>query len=139
MAMSDDKVPRLHKTGPNPWDYEYNPVVGQKVTFVGVNGEELTDTISSVHHSPAQAAIWPELNAWQRTMRRLNPWRKPLQPVRAASLPEVTIRTEKQRHADLLASVADTVEKLTNPPISKRGWLFQLWLGFLRKIGLGNQ
>lgn len=38
--------PGLHKVGENPWDYVYNPAVGQKVTFVDVDGTRLTGTIT---------------------------------------------------------------------------------------------
>lgn len=31
--------PGLHQVGPNPWDYEYNPAKGQRIGFVGVDGE----------------------------------------------------------------------------------------------------
>lgn len=33
-----EKVPGLHKTGPNPWDYEFNPAKGMKISSVGLDG-----------------------------------------------------------------------------------------------------
>lgn len=38
--MSDEeKQPGLHKVGPNPWDYEFNPAKGMKIASVGLDGE----------------------------------------------------------------------------------------------------
>lgn len=38
--------PGVHKVGANPWDYVYNPAVGQTMTFVNVDGTSLTGTIT---------------------------------------------------------------------------------------------
>jgi hypothetical protein len=46
MANKEDKRrPGLHRVGPNPWDFEYKPVKGQRVSVVLSNGKMYTSTI----------------------------------------------------------------------------------------------
>lgn len=40
------KEPGLHRVGPNPWDYEYNPAKGQRVGFKYLDGEVLYGTVT---------------------------------------------------------------------------------------------
>lgn len=49
--QADDELrrhlnPGLHRTGPNPWDFEFNPAKGMKVAFVDVDGRRFDGTIS---------------------------------------------------------------------------------------------
>lgn len=41
-----DKTLGLNRIGPNPWDYEYNPAKGQRVTFIDLDGTSLTGVIT---------------------------------------------------------------------------------------------
>ena len=41
--------PGLHKVGPEPYDYVYNPEWGQKVSFIGTDGKMVTGHISVVY------------------------------------------------------------------------------------------
>lgn len=44
--MKEDKrKPGLHRVGPNPWDFEYRPVRGQQVSFVGIDGVTYTEVV----------------------------------------------------------------------------------------------
>lgn len=38
--------PGLHRVGPNPWDYEYNPAKGQRVGFVDIDGNLMLGTVA---------------------------------------------------------------------------------------------
>jgi hypothetical protein len=40
--------PGLHRVGPDPWDFVFNPEVGMKMRVVGVNGKEFDTVISAV-------------------------------------------------------------------------------------------
>lgn len=42
-----ERVPGLHRVGPNPWDYEYNPAEGQRVSFVDLDGTTLSGVITA--------------------------------------------------------------------------------------------
>jgi len=44
----ENKNPGLHKIGPAPYDYVYNPAKGQKVSFVGIDGHVYTGTVTNV-------------------------------------------------------------------------------------------
>lgn len=107
---------------------------GSKIA-IEKDGVLYQDTISDVRWSSPEPAVWPHLTAGKRLLRRLTParWRKPLQPIRAAKLAEVTIRTPMQRYADLLDNVATTVAQLTAVPV-KVSW----WRRLLRAVGLGG-
>lgn len=38
--------PGLHRIGPNPWDFEYNPAKGQRIGVVDVDGKTFYGTVS---------------------------------------------------------------------------------------------
>lgn len=69
--------------------------VGDKVAFQSRDGIIYTDTIQAMTYTSAEPAIWPTLSRWQSFLRRMTPsrWRKPLEPIRAATLPTVAIKT----------------------------------------------
>lgn len=46
MKGYEDLGPGLHKVGPKPYDYVFNPSVGQRVIFVGPDGREFRGAIS---------------------------------------------------------------------------------------------
>ena len=37
--------PGLHRVGPAPYDFVYNPAKGQRVTFIGLDGRQFTGTV----------------------------------------------------------------------------------------------
>lgn len=38
--------PGLHRIGPEPFAFVFNPAVGQKVTFVGLDGRAITGIVT---------------------------------------------------------------------------------------------
>jgi hypothetical protein len=56
-VKEDTRKPGLHKVGPNPWDWEYKPEVGQRVLFVGKNGEEYGGVIKDFTEDEATGEI----------------------------------------------------------------------------------
>lgn len=47
----------LNKVGPDPWDYEYKPEVGERVTFVALDGEAFTEVITAVDDTKAMGEV----------------------------------------------------------------------------------
>lgn len=87
----------------NPWDLDIKP--GSKIAFQC--GDEIREaTVTSwKYHTPGPTAVWPELTRWQRFLRAINPWRKPLKPTWEHNPPTMTLTTEPMwmtRTRDLL-------------------------------------
>lgn len=59
-------------------------------------GKLYTDTVQSVSYTSGTPAVWPSPTFWQRLRRAITPrrFRKPLEPIRPARGPEMTISTE---------------------------------------------
>ena len=38
--------PGLHRIGPEPYAFVYNPARGQRLTFIDINGEQFTGEVS---------------------------------------------------------------------------------------------
>lgn len=45
-APADTKEPGLHKVGPEPYAYVFNPTKGQRLTFVGLDVATFTGTVT---------------------------------------------------------------------------------------------
>lgn len=100
-------------------------VPGSKIA-VEKDGVLYTDTVQSVRWQSGEPAIWPELSWWQRLVRRFTPgrWRKPLKPIREATLPSVEIST-----GPVSDEVRETFER-TQASLQKAGEIID---GLIRK------
>lgn len=54
--MSEDKVPGLHKIGPAPWDYEFNPAEGMQVA-AEVGGKLVTGIVTAFEEDEETGAV----------------------------------------------------------------------------------
>lgn len=45
-ADADTKEPGLHRTGPEPYAFVFNPTKGQRLSFIGEDGEVFTGTVA---------------------------------------------------------------------------------------------
>lgn len=43
-----ESSPGLRQVGPAPWDYVYVPTIGQRIGFIGMDGEVCTDVITDI-------------------------------------------------------------------------------------------
>lgn len=87
-------------------------VPGSRVA-VEKDGVLYTDAVQSVVWRDGEDAVWPELSWWQTVLRRLTParFRKPLKPIRPATLPSVEIRTG-EASPDVLEQYQRTIASL---------------------------
>lgn len=66
---------------------------GDRIAFQYLDGPIHVGTVQDISYTSGTPAIYPTLTRWQRIQRRLTPrrWRKPIKPIREATLPEMTI------------------------------------------------
>jgi len=53
----ENKTPGLHKVGPAPYGYVYNPSNGQKVSFVDKDGHVYAGTVTNVDENEETGEI----------------------------------------------------------------------------------
>lgn len=73
------------------------------------DGVIYTDYITSVKYSSG-GVTYPELTRWQRFVRWINPWRKPLRPIR--TLPTVELQAGPYWESDPAERLAKTIRSM---------------------------
>jgi hypothetical protein len=63
--MTGDKVYGLHRVGPNPWDFEYNPGIGQRVSFVDARGNVHTGTVTDFEENEETGEKTLTVERWE--------------------------------------------------------------------------